>query len=520
MRVRVLLAILLVCLAGVAAEAEIDVCADIHLHTNKHLGGFSDGLEPPKLIFFGSLCRVVIFTDHLDGVIERGTDLYLQTIRALSTEKKLAIPAVEVTCGYGYQAYDVLAIGLNSQSLGELGSLYKRGAFIDPENGLPAIKLVADKYGLVLVAAHPDNSKIPFALGEHPGICNGYELFDSKLIGFTTNDLSNNLAKFYNTGATGATLTSGNDRHFILMGALPTKSLLEAPVTHILLDDGAEITEANIVESIRRGRTYAASLIGAGIMYASCVPGGTWDVARNSRLILMCKGLSERNLLYGSFAVVAGNGRETKTINFLPKFKDGLAGFAIDFAQLEMPDAKYLNVDFGGRVVTSTIHIRPANVPVVQQASLREVAEPDRVPTVAPTQPAAESIPSGIPTIALGSVYSGESYITGIGLHIDISARMTFVTQQTANLSVTIDGVERYQKRIRFGFEEMRLSGESVVVRSFHDRGSVIYSYKNLGTKSIDEVHLFQWDDGYSRFVLDLKGEGMYGYGEIVMYKR
>lgn len=387
MRVRVLLAILLVCLAGVAAEAEIDVCADIHLHTDKHLGGFSDGYEPPRLIFLGSLCRVVIFTDHLDGVVERGTDLYLQTIRALSTEKKLAIPAVEVTCGSGYRAYDVLAIGLNSQSLGELASLYKRGAFIDPENGLPAIKLVADKYGLVLVAAHPDNSKIPFALGEHPGICNGYELFDSKLIGFTTNDLSNNLAKFYNTGVTGATLTSGNDRHFILMGALPTKSLLEAPVTHILLDDGAEITEANIVESIRRGRTYAASLIGAGIMYASCVPGGTWDVARNSRLILMCKGLSERNLLYNSFAVVAGNGRETKTINFLPKFKDGLAGFAIDFAQLGMPDAKYLNVDFGGRVVTSTIHIRPANVPVVQQASLREVAEPNRVPTVAESAP-------------------------------------------------------------------------------------------------------------------------------------
>lgn len=359
----------LVLVACSTCVAELDVTADVHLHTNKWLGGFSDGVLPPMLVFNNSISRVMVFTDHLDGVVEKGTDRYLSAIRGLTNAKKLAIPGVEVTCGLTESSYDMLVLGLNNESLAELASLYKRGAFINCENGLPALKAVADRYDLVLLAAHPDNSKIPFSLAENAKFCDGFELFDSNHVGYSTNDLPGNLAKFYENGASGVTLTSGIDFHYGPMGAVPTKSLLEAPVTHVLLDSDTEVNEANVVESIRGGRTYATSLLGARIVSTSCLPGRVWDPAAQDRLVLVCAGIAESSLLDEYFTVIVSNGRTSQLLKFKPRYMDGKAVLSTNFAALELPDATACNVNFGGRLITSTIKISPPKAqPTVVQA--------------------------------------------------------------------------------------------------------------------------------------------------------
>ncbi len=355
MRLILVVLALLMCVAAFAAQ---QYSFEWHVHTNKDRGGFSDGLKSPQEIIYDSLCDIVVFSDHLDGIIEKGTALYLDTIRNLSgTAGTLAIPAVEVTCGYAYATHDEVVLGLTQAALDELATQYKLGAFQDPETGPACVRQIADKYGLTVIAAHPDSDQIPYDLAANAKYCDGFEEFDSKHIGFTAKDFLDNCRKF---APKRALVLAGSDYHFGMTGAIPLLSWKEAPVSQVILPDGVELTEQSVTEAIRKGYVYATSIRGSGLAVASTMPGGVWDRAGN--LVLACKGLAVWDLQYQKINVFMASGSRWILRTYNPIYHDGLV--VLNLPSDRVPDdITTLNIDFGGRVLTSTIYVKPVSSP-------------------------------------------------------------------------------------------------------------------------------------------------------------
>ena len=363
-----------------------DVPVDLHVHTGKNMAGFSDGWKSPTEVMVGSKCPVVWFTDHLDGIISKGTDNYLGTIRALSgTAKTLAIPGVEVTCGNAYSSHDVLALGLTNEALNELARQYKLGAFEDPESGLPCLRQIADQYHLVLIACHPDSAEIPFNLGDGAKYMDGFENFDSAHIGFEPKKFDEHCMAFYALQRP-AIATGSSDYHFLLSGALPTRSVDEIPITHVFVEDGQAVTEQSVTEAMRQGHVYATSLLNAGIVQGCPLPGQTWDVYKDKFLTYVCKGVSPSNMIYRSINVISSNGVTSQKQSFEPVFKDDLMILRISFDQLNMPNCRWLSIDFGGRILTSTIFVDAKSIRVSNRIS-------DTAPSVVQPTPASAPAP-------------------------------------------------------------------------------------------------------------------------------
>lgn len=386
------LALVLLVVVSMSFAAQ-DFAVEWHVHSST----FSDGTRTPLQLVLDSLCQVVVFSDHLDGIAAKGAKLYLDTIRRLSgTAGTLAIPAVEVTCGKLESSYDVIALGLNEESLDELISLYQRGAFNYSEQGLPALKAVANRYNLILIAAHPDSKDtlfgkgIPFHLNENAKYVDGFEMFDSNHIGFDADKFPENCLPFYRHFDR-LTLTAGSDFHFLIHGSLPTESWREAPMTRVILDDDASLTEESITDSIRRGRTYVSSLRSARLVEASAMPGGVWKLAEP--LYMACRGVEEGDFLYDKVNVIAVTGKTWHKRSFQPRFDGDKLVLKISADQFP-PGIKSLNVDFCGRILTSTILTAPAPTAPVQSSPVASAPSPVQ-PTPQPApQPAATSSPN------------------------------------------------------------------------------------------------------------------------------
>lgn len=355
--------------------------------TGTHVPGFSDGMRPPDQVFEGSWCQIVGITDHLDGIIGKCKALgkpigyYIEVIRSLTKPSRMALPGVEITAGKGYGAYDVLVYGIDPASLAELADLYKKGAFIDPENGLPALQVLAKKYCLVLWACHPENSSIPFDLKSCWRFVHGYEKFDSQHVGFSEGPLAEELSYFYNNGVTQVALPAASDYHFGFAGALSLNPK-ERPFTQVFLPAGTPVKEANVVEAMRQCRVAACCWLGAKIVVATSVE--SWDPLVDERFQFAVSGLNPDKLLVDYFRVICSDGYSTKVVNFQPRFdKKGLAVLIFDFASLGMPGAKVMNLDIGGRLITSSIPIKtPPAKPTNQVASQPSQPQPQPQPTV------------------------------------------------------------------------------------------------------------------------------------------
>lgn len=397
--------VLLMVMVCSLAVAETDISATIHVHSKEG----SDGYHSMSTVAERCNTGVLIMTDHLDGVARYGGNRYLADVRALSDSDTLCIPGVEVTVDSGpdvkwydvknklnpMASHDVVVIGLNEQSLGELIDYLKKGAFQDIDTGLPCLRTLAQKYGVVLIAAHPDNSSIPFNLEDNAKYVDGFELFDSSIWGFNVDGLKKKFASWYSHRDM-VTLTAGSDYHGFIQGAIPAWSPLEMPVTRIILA-GDMVSEQAVIGAIRSGRTYATSMLTARASFMTCFPGEAWVVNDTAdKFKIRCKGMSGK-LLHDNFTVFVNGATEISTTSFEPRYEGDEAVLIFDFASLNMPDAISMNIDMGGRLVMSSIRIRLA---ITQLQPALQLELPDQ-PEVVGQPPALPSIP---PTQGFGGV--------------------------------------------------------------------------------------------------------------------
>lgn len=419
MRYFVWVLILAVSVGGVLGETDVPVT--FHVHTT-----ISDGLHYMVVLAECCMTRAIVFSDHLDGVAKYGGDRYLAAVRGCTTSKKLCVPGVEVTAGKSSHSHDVIVVGLTEQSLADLIRRYNAGDFNDEKTGLACLASIAAAHDLVLIAAHPNNSSIPFDLAQNSRYVNGIELFDDSVAGFTAMNLHGNMVNFFSS-KTSASIVAGSDYHGVLQGALPDFSLLEVPTTHTLIS--GEVSEQSIVDAIRQGRVYASSYLPCRVKFMTRFPGGEWVVTKDDEEFeVRCEGFP-KNLLHDAFSVVVFDGQYVKTVRFRPCIEDGIGVLKIRFGDLGMPNAKSMLVDLGGRFVSSTIAIRRVEQKQLLQARREE--PPQQAKWQEPPQPEARRQTQGGGGNTSGSLDFSQ---TVFALDMSPSIEVSGVWQQTIEM--------------------------------------------------------------------------------------
>lgn len=391
---RTVLLVLAILVSMSVVFAASDVTVTWHTHP-REFSKVYDGQMSGKYILETCGSNAVVISAHLDVVAQKGVENYFQFMNELGG-RVIVIPSVEVTADSTKKRDDVIVIGIDESSLGELVKYFNYGTFKHADTGFPLLQKLAREYGLVLIAAHPDNKSIPFELERFAGYCDGFELFDNSFWrNYSSDEFRNTVLKFYNKRDS-LIIPGASDYHVpssvtkvLDPASLVSRGTSELPRTHVIVD--GEISRESIIEAFKKGTVYASSLVGAGFGSLTTFPGDTWVVESGSDQFKVHAYGIEGKLLHDDFTVIVKGETEVKSVDFKTRYEDGLAVLIFDFASLGMPDAKGMNIDMGGRVVTSTILIeRKLEEPATQSSDYTDDAQPAAV-----EQPTQESPSAG-----------------------------------------------------------------------------------------------------------------------------